>query len=309
MTLYDAAMIGAVILGMIWGAWRGITWQVASIASLVVGYLVASPASAQLASHFPGEPVVARSLALMAVYAAVSGGIFLAAWIVRATLRRLRFEAYDRHLGMILGGLEGALLGIVATLFVVSLAPQTREPIFASPSGRLVGHVMDAIGPALPGEVRQVLTPFWSESPPNSRAIAETDTPSDRDSFGLRSKLSLLGDSASQAVESTIKSGDPESPSLDKLIDEGRSRIGRAAGQALEDQLQQISPDGSEELSGFGRSAGRALENSIESGETSGLRGLIDEGRARLGRAAGRALQDRFQRTHPDEPARDTRRR
>ena len=49
MTIYDAAMIGVVIAGMIWGALRGITWQLASIASLVLGYSVAYPSRGRLA--------------------------------------------------------------------------------------------------------------------------------------------------------------------------------------------------------------------------------------------------------------------
>src|SRR5262249_1877025 len=162
MTSYDAAMVGVVVAGMVWGAWRGITWQLASIASLVIGYLVSHPLSAQVAPYLPvGEPVVARALAMLIAYALVSGGIFLAAWMVRETLRKLRFMAFDRHLGMILGGLEGALLGLVGTLFVVSLAPTAREPIFQSPSGKLVSQLMDIVGPILPREVRDVVEPFW----------------------------------------------------------------------------------------------------------------------------------------------------
>jgi uncharacterized membrane protein required for colicin V production len=158
MTLYDAAMVALVLGGMAWGAWRG-----ASIASLVLGYTVAHTTSDDLAPHFPGDPVVARGLAMLVVYVAVSGGIFAAAWMLRATLRRLKFEAYDRHLGMVLGGLEGALVGLVATLFVVSLAPQSRGTIFASPSGKVVGRVMNTLGPVLPAEARQVLAPFWTD--------------------------------------------------------------------------------------------------------------------------------------------------
>jgi uncharacterized membrane protein required for colicin V production len=163
MTLYDAAMVALVLGGMVWGAWRGIVWQIASLASLVLGYAVAHTTSDDLAVHFPGDPVVARGLAMVVIYAAVSGGVFLAAWMVRATLRKLKFEAYDRHLGMVLGGLEGALVGMVATLFVVSLAPQSRGPIFASPSGKVVGRVMKTLGPVLPGEAREVLAPFWGD--------------------------------------------------------------------------------------------------------------------------------------------------
>ncbi len=163
MTLYDAAMVALVLGGWVWGAWGGIVWQIASLASLVLGYTVAHTSSDDLAVHFPGDPVVARGLAMVVIYAAVSGGVFFAAWMVRATLRKLKFEAYDRHLGMVLGGLEGALVGMVATLFVVSLAPQSRGPIFASPSGKVVGRVMETLGPVLPGEAREVLAPFWGD--------------------------------------------------------------------------------------------------------------------------------------------------
>jgi membrane protein required for colicin V production len=173
MTPYDATMAALLIGGMVWGAWRGIVWQLASIASVVVGYSVSHPLSGQLAPHFPGPPVVARALAMMASYAVVSGAIFLVAWAIRATLRQMKFEAFDRHLGLVLGGLEAALLGIVGTLFVVSLAPQTREPIFSSPTGHIVGRVMDAVGPVLPSEIRTELAKHWSPDAEPPAALVE----------------------------------------------------------------------------------------------------------------------------------------
>ena len=54
MTIYDAAMAIVVVAGMVRGAWLGITWQLASIASLVLGYAISFPMSSQLAPHFPG---------------------------------------------------------------------------------------------------------------------------------------------------------------------------------------------------------------------------------------------------------------
>ena len=105
---------------------------------------------------------------MITIYLGVSGGVYLIAWVVRTTLEKMKFEAFDRHLGMLLGGMEGALLGLVATLFVVSLAPQTRGPIFASPTGKAVGQLMAVLGPVLPAEARQELAPFWS----NDQALA-----------------------------------------------------------------------------------------------------------------------------------------
>ncbi len=219
MTPFDAAMAGVVVAGMVWGTWRGITWQLASLASLVLGYSVSHPLSGQLAPQFPGPPVVARALAMLAIYVAISGSIFLGAWAIRATLRRLRFEAFDRHLGMILGGLEGALLGLVGTLFVISLLPQTRGPIFASPTGRLVCQVMDTLGPILPSEVRDELAPFWTSA--GTFAAEESGTtappPRDRVAPGLT---------------------DPNVSKARGLLEEGKSRLGHAIIESAETELE-----------------------------------------------------------------------
>ncbi len=79
MTIYDAAMAVVLIGGMIRGAWRGITWQLASIGSLALGYLFAYPISAQIAPLLPGTPEMTRALSMAVAYAVVSGGVFGAA--------------------------------------------------------------------------------------------------------------------------------------------------------------------------------------------------------------------------------------
>jgi uncharacterized membrane protein required for colicin V production len=164
LTIYDAAMAGIVVAGMIWGSWRGVTWQIASIASLILGYIASHQLSPQLAPQFGTDPVVSRTLAMMTIYAVVSGCVFLVAWIFRSILRKLQFEAFDKHLGMLLGGMEGALLGILVTFFVVSLAPQTRDPIYSSPTGKMVASLIDTIGPTFKQETKDVLAPFVEES-------------------------------------------------------------------------------------------------------------------------------------------------
>jgi len=255
MTIYDAAMIGVVIAGMVWGALRGITWQLASIASLVLGYSVAYPLSGQMAHRFPGEPVVARALAMLAVYIAVSGGIFLAAWIVRTTLHRWKFDVFDRHLGMILGGLEGALLGIVATLFVVSLAPRTRETILTSPTGTAVNHLMTALGPILPGEIRDVLSPFDHPSDPLAATVEQVEaSPSSR--------------------TGRDPDANPEPASLEDFYEEGRSRVGRAVLDTAERELQRARTQGN-----------RPARASDEELEPATLNDLYEESRSRVGRA------------------------
>lgn len=147
----------------------------ASITSLILGYTAAHSLSSQVASYLPGEPEVQRMAAMALIYVVVSGAIFGIAWMIRGTLRKLRFEAYDRHLGTVLGGLEGVGVGILATMFLVSVAPSTRQPIFSSPTGRVVGTVMNNLGPVLPAEIRKVLAPHWDGRFSTGEAVAEHD--------------------------------------------------------------------------------------------------------------------------------------
>lgn len=235
MTPYDVAMLAVLVAGMAWGFWRGIIWQLASIGSLVIGYSTAHVLSGQLAPHFPGPPVVARALAMLATYAAVSGGIFLAAWLLRETLRKLKFEEYDRHLGLVLGGLEGALLGIVATLFVTSLAPQTRGPIYASPTGKVVGQIMDAVGPVLPTEIRTALTPHWGGTNGDEPAAVAASKDPDADTDSPTPPSSPATTQADAA---------PSGETVGDLVQKTEKRIGKAIADEAKQELQQMVGNG-----------------------------------------------------------------
>jgi uncharacterized membrane protein required for colicin V production len=240
MTPYDVAMVCVMVAGMLWGALRGFTWQLASVGSLVLGYAVAFPLSAELAPRFPGEPVVARGLALLVAYAGVAGGVFLAAWLVRLALRRWKFEAFDRHLGMLLGGAAGASLGIVATVMVISIAPQSRQPILTSASGRLVGRVLREIQPVLPGEVRDVLSPFWADP----AAVAAEDVPPAPVAPRRDRSVRVPEDVARREVPEPGPGDDPgdagtaDPSALRTLFDEGSTRLGRAIVDELRRQAE-----------------------------------------------------------------------
>ncbi|CAN5732871.1 hypothetical protein BH23PLA1_BH23PLA1_17160 [soil metagenome] len=236
MTPYDVAMIAVVVGGMVWGAWRGITWQLASIASLVLGYMVAFPLSVDLAPRFPGEPIVARALALLVLYVAVSAAVFLVAWSIRATLRRWKFEAFDRHLGMILGGLEGALLGIVVTIFVVSLAPTARVPILTSRSGIVVDHLLKAAKPALPVEIAGMLAPFWEaleSSPPGETSVARDDS-----EVEVEVEVEVVAEVANPQPDPAPKA---DSGLLRSAFEKTGARFGRTMADEFEQRFQSPS--------------------------------------------------------------------
>jgi membrane protein required for colicin V production len=236
MTPYDAAMVGVIVAGMIWGAFRGVTWQLASIASLVLGYTVSHALSGQLAPYFGGEPLATRALAMLAIYVVISSSVFLGAWLVRATLRRMQFEAYNRHLGMMLGGAEGALLGLVVTLFVVSLAPGTRDPIFMSRTGRVVGKVMATLSPILPDEARNVLAPFWAG--PSASGDDAFSPPSALASEPARENPSR------PAQGGNSRDSDASPVSFHDLIEKSERQISKAMVDGATDSLKRAAKGG-----------------------------------------------------------------
>jgi len=236
-------MVGLILAGMIWGVFRGVTWQLASLASLVLAYLFSYEVSLFIAPYIPARPAIQRAGSMLAAYIVMSAGVFFVAWTIRATLKKLKFEAYDRHLGMLLGGIEGALLGIVGTLFVVGLSPGSRDPIFSSVSGRVVARVMDSAGPVLPAEVRDVVTPFWShvKNTPDAATVAAPeppeDAPDDEPSLGslARDAKSRITRAATDAAKDEI-----DRASFGDFARKAKDRITRAASDAARDELERL---------------------------------------------------------------------
>jgi membrane protein required for colicin V production len=277
MTTYDAAMVIVVVLGLARGAWRGFTWQMASIASLVIGYTAAHSSSARIASYLPGEPEVQRALAMGIVYIIVSGGIFGIAWMIRGTLRKLKFEAYDRHLGMLLGGLEGVGVGMLATLLVVTVAPAARQPIFSSTTGRVVGTVMNNLGPILPDEIRKALASHWDGSfaqagtetadtnkvesslapdtqsridssglPPFHEAETDSGTPDSPTVRALPTPVSPTGPAVHRAGASSRSDWPPtldglqKTSGLDDIFEAGQQQVEHAVSETIDRQLRRV---------------------------------------------------------------------
>jgi membrane protein required for colicin V production len=307
MTIYDAAMAIVIVAGMVRGVWLGITWQLASITSLILGYVVSRQASAQFAPYFPGEPEVARALAMVTIYVIVSASVFGLARLVRGILHKLKFEAYDRHLGMLLGGMEAACAGMIVTLFVVSLAPATRQPIFSSPTGRVVGTVMNNLGPVLPEEVRKVLARHWdgeSSSPVATTAEAVTESASrpDRtnrveDTVAATSALPPLHEAPAAADQSASLPELPALPPLEAPPGNDPS-VQPASGTSLDSVLQK----GREEVE---RVVAKTLDQDPDPHQSaSNLRQLVNKDRQRvkgavnmLGKAkpkAGNQVKDRL---------------
>src|SRR5580698_4690387 len=110
MDLYDIFMLVVLAAATLFGAWKGVAWQLASLTSLAASYLVALRWSESIA-HFFGEPPTPwnRFVAMLVLYAACSLVIWSLFRLVSSWINRVHLRDFDHQLGAVLGAAKGVL--------------------------------------------------------------------------------------------------------------------------------------------------------------------------------------------------------
>lgn len=174
MTTYDIVMLLIVVGMAIQGAWRGLAWQVAPVASLILGYMVAGPVSPSLAPLF-GDPPLADVLALIAVYVAVSLAVYLMIRSVKESLEKLKLAEFDKHLGFLLGAVKGVILTVVVTVLLITVSPAARQMILQTESHSIARLIIGEALPLMPETFRNTLSPYLREFQTDSIAYRNDD--------------------------------------------------------------------------------------------------------------------------------------
>jgi len=161
MSAYDILMIVVLVGTTIFGAWKGMAWQLASLAALVLSYFVALRFSTQLAPVFGDHEPWNRFLAMLVIYMATSLVIWLLFRLVAGFIDRVKLKEFDRQLGAMFGLVKGVLLCVAITFFAVSLLPdQQKEVVLTSQSGFYIGRLIDKAHAVMPEEIHEVLHPY-----------------------------------------------------------------------------------------------------------------------------------------------------
>lgn len=121
MSVYDIAML-IIMGGAIWfGFWKGLAWQVASVAAIVVSYIVAVNFRDPVSKFIQTDPPWNNLIAMLILFLGTS----LVIWTIYAkisnSIKEMEMKGFDRQAGALLGAVKGALLCMVVTMFAVSL--------------------------------------------------------------------------------------------------------------------------------------------------------------------------------------------
>ena len=157
---YDILMLVVLAGATVFGAWKGMAWQLASLSSLVVSYLAALRFSADLAPYFGPQPPLNRFVAMLVIYGVTSLAIWLVFRVVSSWIDRCRLKEFDRHIGGVFGAAKGVLLCIGITFFAVTLSDAARETVLHSRSGCYIALFLDQADTLMPHELHEVLDPY-----------------------------------------------------------------------------------------------------------------------------------------------------
>jgi membrane protein required for colicin V production len=161
MELYDIFMLVVLAAATVFGAWKGVAWQLASLASLVASYFVALRWSEPLAKYFGGEPSPwNRFLAMLVLYAACSLVIWSLFRLVSNWINRVQLKDFDHQLGAILGAAKGVLWCVGITFFAITLSATARDKILHSRSGYYIAVLLDRANAVMPKELHEVIDPY-----------------------------------------------------------------------------------------------------------------------------------------------------
>ncbi len=160
---YDLLMLVILVMAGVFGAWKGLAWQVASIASLVVSCIVAIRFSAPVAPYLYGQEPWNRFLAMLILFLATSLAIWVLFRLVAGFIDRVKLKEFDRQMGALFGVGKGVLFCLVITFFAVTLAEGSRQAVLNSHSGKFTAKLLQKATPVMPEEVRDALGKYIDE--------------------------------------------------------------------------------------------------------------------------------------------------
>jgi membrane protein required for colicin V production len=153
MSWLDYAVLGVILVSILWGVWRGLVREVISLTGWVLAFLAANLFAGPLAETLPDSierPELRVLLAFVGIFLLALAVATLAGLLLSKILKAAGLGGLDRTLGALFGLARGAVVVVVFAL-VAGLTPLPRQPFWKeSASGPLLANLSLALKPWLP---------------------------------------------------------------------------------------------------------------------------------------------------------------
>jgi membrane protein required for colicin V production len=207
---YDIVILVVLLGAILFGVWKGLAWQVASLASLILSGIVAVSCSASVAPYFSAQEPWNRFLAMFVLYVLTALAIWIAFRFISGLIERVKLQEFDRQMGALFGLAKGCLLCIVITFFAVTLGESTRQMVLKSYSGDAIARITRHAVPILPEDVRANFGKYIDEFEKKLDPNTPPETPDAKsieniDFKGLQEGLEDKGRAVEQKVQEVEK--------------------------------------------------------------------------------------------------------
>lgn len=218
MQAYDLIMLIVIGMSTIFGAIKGFSWQVASLASIVVSYFVAYRFRFDVAEMIHAKPPWNGFLAMLILYAGTSFVIWVGFRLLSTSIDRVRLKEFDRHMGAAFGLAKGLVYCLLITMFATSLlGPTQQAAICHSRSGYYIAKTLDSSIGILPKEIHDVVGPYLAKLDNNLKkggaldnAAASGDTQSNWPTEGFTGGIPSLENFSADiqnGIQSSMQNG------------------------------------------------------------------------------------------------------
>jgi membrane protein required for colicin V production len=160
MNWVDWSLLAVLVLSALLGLWRGLVYEVISVAGWVVAFVLAQAYAVDAAGWLPIDGLapplqLAVGFAVVFMAAAFAGG--LVAWVVKKLVESVGLRPVDRVLGAGFGVARGAVM-LLGLAVVVSMTPlQQQDAWQASPVAGVVAGTLHEVKPLLPESMARYL--------------------------------------------------------------------------------------------------------------------------------------------------------
>ena len=163
MESYDVVMFVIVGIMILVGAWKGLAWQIAIVASIIVSFWVAISFEKSLADLLTVIAAPWNSyIAMILLYLGTSLGIWFLFACSARFIEKLELKGFDRQMGAIIGVVNGILVCCVLTLFASMCGNEKLDTsLTRSKSAPYINHVLNQIRPLIPEKYSETVNPHF----------------------------------------------------------------------------------------------------------------------------------------------------
>jgi membrane protein required for colicin V production len=157
----DWLLCAVLLLSMLLGAWRGLVYELMSLAAWVMAFVLAQWLAQDVAQMLPflkgAAEQVQYAAAFVLVFVAALFAAGMLSWLLKKVVETVGLRPVDRALGAVFGLVRGVLLLLVVTV-VIQLLGMAHQAWWQEAQGPVwLDVLLTGLKPALPEALRAYL--------------------------------------------------------------------------------------------------------------------------------------------------------